>query len=358
MKVAIISGARGMDASWLAELLLSKGMKVIAFERMTGLPDYRNISHLFSNENYILENADLCDGSSVARLVIKYQPDYFFNVAASSFVGSSYTEPVTVWNNNSTGVINCLEAIRNHKKDCRFVQCSTSERYGNVKPEEVPLNENSPARPVSPYAAAKVAAEHIVRVYKTSYGIHASIAISFNHTGTRRSPHFVERKITSWVGNAIAITEKMISTDKSFRNKLITPEAGLAIAIERGLVEKLKLGYMEAKRDFTDARDIVNGLLMLADHNEPEEVVFCSGTTYSIREILSTAFGFVGIEDWTPFVAQDAAFCRPSEVPLLLGDNSKAKSVLNWVPTKTFEDIIQEMVSNDIELSTKAIYHV
>lgn len=357
MKTAIISGARGMDASWLAELLLSEGIRVVAFHRMTGLPDYRNISHLFSNPNYILESADICDACSISRLVVKYQPDYFFNVAASSFVGSSYQEPIAVWHNNSTGVLNCLEAIRVNKPDCSFVQCSTSERYGNVSPDRVPLNELSDPDPVSPYAAAKLAAEHLVKVYRVSYGLKASVAISFNHTGIRRSEHFVEQKIALWVGSSFNAVEKMISSDKSFRGKFISFEDGFRIAIDRGVIQKLELGYMEAKRDFTDARDIVKGLYMLANSNL-DKVVFCSGKTYSIRDILNLAFSNVGISNWSDFVTQNPKYMRPSEVPLLLGDYSKAKKELGWEPTISFEQIMKEMIENAINTSNKAIYHV
>lgn len=359
-KKAIITGIRGQVGSYLADYLLAKGYKVVGVERRCSNPDYSNIQHLLSNPDFILEQGDITDGGSIVRIVKKYQPDEFYNTAAMSFVGASWDQPLSTCDINFMGVVNCLEAIRLESPKTKFLQSSTSEVYGDVLNDK--QNEETPARPRSPYAAAKYGAESLVKVYRDSYKLFACFYRGFNSESQRRGPEFVTRKITRWIGNSfLAIDDNALEINqivsgvqaselKDNETISITLEKGFLAALELGLISKLRLGNLDAKRDWTHAMDIVRGMWLMLQQDEPDDFVLGSGTARSIKEFLTTAFGVLSIEDWEPFVEVDPKFYRPADVNLLCADASKAKEKLGWEPRIPFEDMVREMVHYDMSL--------
>jgi GDPmannose 4,6-dehydratase len=322
-KIAVVSGGRGQDASYLAEFLLEKNYTVIAIDRRSSSPDYSNIEHLFGNPNYVTESGDITDFGSIARIVQKYQPDEFYNLAAMSFVGASWDEPLATCHIDFIGVCNCLEAIRLFSPKTKMYQASTSEVYGDV---QTPMqDENTEKRPRSPYGAAKSGAEDLIKVYKDSYNLFVCWGRLFNHESPRRGKQFVTRKITNWIGSNF---EKILSKQP---------------------VEKLKLGNLESKRDWCHAKDMVRGMWMMLQLPEPDNFVLASGKTWSIKQLLSNAFGCIGISNWEDYVEYDKSQVRPADVNLLCGDFSKAKRILGWEPTISFDKLIEEMVNEDVK---------
>lgn len=352
-KVAIISGSKGQDASYLADLLLEKNYKVVTIDRRTSSADYSNIQHLLENRNYILEQGDITDSGSLTRIVQKYQPNEFYNLAAQSFVGASWDQASATCQVNFVGVCNCLEAIRLFAPKCKFYQASTSEVYGDVVTET--QNEDTPARPRSPYAAAKYGAESLIKVYRDSYDIFACYARCFNHESPRRGKEFVTRKITSWIGDSFKAVDPFIvdfareihPEIKSY-NVVLRTEKAMLMGLEKGIIQPLRLGNIDVKRDWTHAKDMVRGMWMMLQNSTPEDFVLASGQTRSVSEFLSLAFGYIGIEDWKTFVVIDPKFYRPADVKILCGDYSRAKEKLGWEPQISFANLVYEMVDNDI----------
>jgi GDPmannose 4,6-dehydratase len=351
-KTAIITGIKGQDASYLSELLLDKGYKVIGVDRRSSSADYSNIQHLIGNPNFIIEQGDITDASSISRIVAKHQPDEFYSLAAQSFVGASWDQPSVTCEVNFTGVCNCLEAVRLFAPQCRFFQASTSEVYGDVLNNS--QDEETPARPRSPYAAAKYGAESLIKVYRDSYGLFACYARSFNHESPRRGKEFVTRKITNWIGESFQKVEeklpeiiKQIYPDEP-NSMFIDVEEGFTAALNNGDIKQLKLGNLDAKRDWTHAKDIVRGMWMMLQQPIPDDYVLGSGETRSVRAFLDSAFGFIGIHEWDKFVSIDSKFYRPADVALLCANPIKANTKLGWYPEIQFEELVEQMVKNDI----------
>lgn len=299
MKTAVITGITGQDGSFLAELLLSKGYEVVGLARRTSMEDkkFYNIQHLLKNTNLIIENGDLTDPSSLWRVVSDYMPDEFYNLAAQSHVGYSFEAPESTMQINATGVLNCLEAIRNIFPNTRFYQASTSEMFGDNT--NAPQNENTVLSPVSPYACAKVAAHNLVVNYRKAYDLHASSGILFNHESDRRGEQFVTRKITK-----------------------------AAARIKLGLQNELRLGNLDARRDWGYAKEYVEAMWLMLQQDKPDDYVIGTGKTNTIREFISCV-SEIADYDIMKHVVIDDKFIRPSEVPLLLADPSKAKKF--WV---------------------------
>lgn len=350
-KIALISGARGQDASYLAELLLEKGYKVVATERRSSSPNYSNIKHLIDNTNYILEEGDITDFGSVARLLEKYKPDEFYNLAAQSFVAASWNQPIATCEIDFVGVCNCLEAVRLFSPKTKFFQASTSEVYGDVLSDM--QDEDTPARPRSPYAAAKYGAEGLIKVYRDSYGIFACFARSFNHESPRRGKQFVTRKITNWIGESFKKVDLFITKEgKKYSNnnmtKFFNVQEAFELAIKQGYLNPLRLGNLEAKRDWTHAKDIVRGMWLMLQQEKPDDYVLASGKTRSIKEFLHSAAYHAGLYNWEPLVVQDEKFYRPADVNLLCGSYAKAKKNLGWEPEISFNQLVKEMVETDL----------
>jgi GDPmannose 4,6-dehydratase len=346
-KTAIVSGARGQDAAWLSKLLLEDGWKVVGIKRRVQSPDYSNIKDIIDHENYILEMGDVTDQGSIARIVSLHKPDHFYHLAANSFVGCSWSEPASVFNINAVGTLNVLEAVRFCSPATRVLLASTSEVVGNSK--DFIQDEETILTPHSPYAIAKAAAEHFIKVYRESHKMFCCFSRCYNHESKFRGKEFVTRKITNWIGDAFNKVDSHIDSMYE-RNKFVSTEDAFNLALANGYIDKLKLGNLSSSRDWLDARDCVRGMKMILDHDKPDDFVLASGKMRSIADLLKTAFGVIGINDYMKFIGQDARYMRPDDVVTLCGDYSKAKAILGWEPRISFEDMVKEMVENDIQL--------
>ncbi len=323
MKTALITGVNGMDGSHLADLLLEKGYTVYGIERRSSVKNRTNTSHLDRNENFHFLTADMTDQNSLYRALRDSEPDEVYNLAAQSFVGSSWTIPKQTSDVNGLGVLRMLEAIREYEKDVgekiRFYQASTSEMFGKMV--ENPSKETTPFYPRSPYGVAKLYAYWMVKNYRESYGMFACNGILFNHESERRGIEFVTRKISDGVAK-----------------------------IKLDLADSIALGNLDAKRDWGYAPDYVEGMWLMMQQDEPDDYVLATGESHSIRDFLDIAFDEVGIENWEDMVVIDPQFFRPAEVEVLRGDATKAKEQLNWTPKTSFEQLVRKMVRSDVAL--------
>lgn len=324
-KIAIITGINGQDGSFLAEQLINKNYYVVGLVRRTSNEDNKlyNLEKIINNPGLHLENGDLTDPSSLWRLVDKYLPDEFYNLAAQSHVGVSFTSPESTMQINASGVLNCLEAIREISPLTRFYQASTSEMYGDNM--NAPQNELTNLSPNSPYAVAKVAAHNLVINYRKAYGLFACSGILFNHESERRGEQFVTRKITK-----------------------------AAARIKLGLQDELKLGNLDAKRDWGYAPEYVDGMWRMLQQDRPDDYVLATGETYTIKDFIQFVSETAGF-DLIKYVKIDENFKRPSEVPLLLGDASKAKNILGWEPKIKIKQLAKIMYNADLERETKYV---
>ena len=314
-KSAIITGITGQDGSYLAELLLDKGYDVYGLVRRLSTPNITRIEHIISEIELV--EGDLTDQSSLDYAMRRVKPDEVYNLAAQSFVGTSWTQPVLTGDVTGLGVIRVLESVRNNCPDSRVYQASSSEMFGKVI--ETPQNENTPFYPRSPYGFAKVYGYWACINYRESYGMHVSNGILFNHESPRRGIEFVTRKITDAVAR-----------------------------IKLGMIDELRLGNLDAKRDWGYAGDYVEAMWLMLQQEEPDDYVIATGETHSVREFVEQAFESVGL-DWEKYVVIDPKFVRPAEVELLLGDASKAKRILGWEPKVKFEELVSMMVKADME---------
>jgi len=349
---AIIFGITGQDGSYLAELLLEKGYEVVGITRRVSVPTLNRITHILPKIKIV--EGDITDAFSVSNVIKEEAPDEIYNLAAQSHVGTSFKQPSLTWDVTAGGVLNILEAIRysGRKDDIKFYQASSSEMFGKNFTEKKVLtaalenvlgtvtldeihsdsvcdsqkyqDEDTPFMPQSPYAIAKLAAHHLVRNYRDSYGIFACSGILFNHESERRGEKFVTRKITKWIGEFIAS-----GMDKDF--------------------PALRLGNLDAKRDWGHAEDYVRGMWEMVQHETPSDYVVATGETHSVREFLDIAFKHVGIDDWDNLVVIDPEFYRPAEVDYLLGIPAKAKRILGWEPEISFQQLVERMVDSDVE---------
>jgi len=315
-KRALITGITGQDGSDLAEFLLEKGYEVIGMVRRTSTINFKRIRHI--QDRITLVQGDLLDQSSLIDILREHRPHEVYNLAAQSFVPTSFKQPVLTGEFTALGVTRLLEAIRLVDPTIRFYQASSSEMFGKVR--EVPQNENTPFHPRSPYGVAKVYAHWITVNYRESYGMFAVSGICFNHESPRRGLEFVTRKITY-----------------------------TAAKIKLGLAHELRLGNLEARRDWGYAPDYVRAMWLMLQQDEPEDYVIATGETHSVREFVELAFDYLGL-DWKKYVVVDPALYRPADVDLLVGDATKARTKLGWSPSVTFEQLVKIMVDADLEL--------
>ena len=321
MKTALITGITGQDGSYLAELLLAKGYLVYGIIRRSSSFNTGRIDHIYKDPHdpqseMRLVYGDLNDGSSLNRIIRTTQPDEIYHLGAQSHVRVSFDVPEYTGEITGLGTVRLLDAIRETGVKTRFYQASSSEMYGNVPG---PLNEQSYFQPRSPYAAAKVYAYWITVNYREGYDLFACNGILFNHESPRRGETFVSRKITK-----------------------------AAARIKLGRQDKLFLGNLDAKRDWGYAKDYVEAMWMMLQHDKPDDYVIATGETHSVREFLDEAFGHLDL-DWKKYVEIDPRYFRPTEVDLLLGDASKAKKILGWKPRVLFKDLVKLMVDADME---------
>jgi GDPmannose 4,6-dehydratase len=328
-KKAIITGITGQDGAYLAEFLLKKGYQVVGIVRRSSLTDKMRIDSLRekipeSTSNLVLEYGDLCDGSSIQRLIYKVMPDEIYNLAAQSHVRISFDQPEYTVDVAALGVLRLLEACRSYVESTgnrvAFYQASSSEMFGNAPS---PQCEATPFEPRSPYAVGKVAGFWLIRNYREAYGLHCSNGILFNHESELRAKNFVTRKITH-----------------------------SAARIKLGLQDKLYLGNLDAKRDWGSARDYVRAMWLMLQQPTPDDYVIATGRTHSVREFAKAAFDLLEL-DWKKFVDFDEYYLRPTEVDELCGDYSKAQRVLGWEPEVTFEELVESMVRYDLDLAER-----
>ena len=315
MPTAIITGITGQDGSYLAELLLEKGYKVVGIVRRSSTMPYERISHLIDRVELV--SADLLDQTSLTDVVGDCKPDEIYNLAAQSFVQTSWTQPVLTGEFTALGVTRMLEAMKKAAPNARFYQASSSEMFGKV--HESPQRESTPFYPRSPYGVAKVYGHWITVNYRESFALYAVSGILFNHESPRRGLEFVTRKITDGVAR-----------------------------IKLGLGRELRLGNLEARRDWGFAGDYVRAMWLMLQQDTPTDYVVGTGHTWSVRQLCDTAFGCVGL-DYRDYVVQDERFFRPAEVDLLVADPSKVCAALGWKPEVNFEQLIRMMVDADLQ---------
>ena len=316
MPKALITGITGQDGSYLAEALLHKGYEVIGMVRRSSTVNYERIAHIQGSIEFV--NGDLLDQVSLIDAIKIHEPDEIYNLAAQSFVQTSFGQPVLTGETTALSVTRMLDAIRIVNPKIRFYQASSSEMFGKVA--EVPQTEATPFYPRSPYGVAKVYGHWITVNYRESYNLHASSGILFNHESPRRGLEFVTRKISYG-----------------------------AASIKLRLEEKLSLGNLDAKRDWGFAGDYVEAMWMMLQQEKPDDYVICSGMTHSVREFCDLAFSHLGL-NYEDHIVVDEQFFRPAEVDLLVGDYGKAKRVLAWEPSTSFKDLVAMMVEADLAL--------
>lgn len=320
-KRVLITGISGMDGSHLADLLLKKGYEIFGLIRRISQPNLKNIQHLIDNDSINLIGGDLADQASIINAINISKPEELYNLAAQSFVAASWQQAEYTSNITGLGALRVFEAARLVErylgKKIKIYQASSSEQFGNV---ESPQNEDSPMRPRSPYAAAKVFAHNMARIYRDSYGMFISCGICFNHSSEKRGIEFVSRKISDGVAR-----------------------------IKLGLSNELRLGNIESKRDWLYARDVVEAMWLMLQQDRPDDFVIASGENHSVKEFLEIAFQYAELDNWRDYVKIDEKFFRPSEVYELKGDYNKIKDLLGWKPKVSFRELVKIMVYNDIK---------
>ena len=323
-KTALVTGITGQDGSYLAELLLGKGYEVHGVVRRSSTMNRGRIDHLQhgspahpEGSRFVLHYGDMTDSGGLNRLVKTVKPDEIYNLAAQSHVGISFDQPEYTGDADGLGTTRLLEAIRTMGLPTRFYQASTSEMFGATPP---PQNEGSPFHPRSPYAVAKVYAHWMTVNYREAHHLYACSGILFNHESPRRGENFVSRKVTRGIAQILA-----------------------------GKADKLRLGNLEAKRDWGHARDYVEAMWLMLQQDEPDDFVIATGVMRSVRDFVLAAFSAAGL-DWQQYVVTDEAYLRPAEVNELRGDASKAAKQLGWRPRTSFEDLVAEMLENDMRL--------
>jgi len=314
-KKALITGVTGQDGSYLAEFLLSQGYDVLGMVRRTSTVNFDRIHHI--QDKITIVPGDLLDQMSILDILREHQPREIYNLAAQSFVPISWKQPVLTGEFTALGVTRVLDAMRIIDPEARFYQASSSEMFGQVR--EVPQTETTPFYPRSPYGVAKVYAHWITVNYRESYNLFACSGILFNHESPRRGLEFVTHKVTHG-----------------------------AARIKLGLDDELRLGNMDARRDWGYAGDYVQAMWLMLQQDQPDDYVIATGQTHSVQRLCEVAFGHLGL-DWRKYVVSDPEFIRPAEVDLLVGDASKAHARLGWEPSVTFEDLIQMMVDADMK---------
>ncbi len=312
---ALITGITGQDGSYLAEFLLEKNYEVYGLVRRTSEQRLDKLSHISEKIRFV--EGDLIDPGSLDRAVQEIQPDELYNLAAQSFVPASWAQTSLTAEVTGLGVLRILEAVHRYSPHTKFLQASSSEMFGKVR--ETPQKETTPFYPRSPYAVAKIFGHYMTINFRESYGLFACACISFNHESPRRGRQFITRKVTRHIAE-----------------------------IKCGLADKLRVGNLDAQRDWGFAGDYVRAMWLMLQQPQPDEYVLATGKTHSVRDLLELAFSCAGL-DWQKYVEVDPALLRPAEVDLLCGDSSKAQTVLGWTPEVNFEQMIEMMVQADIK---------
>lgn len=319
-KIACVSGTTGQMGSYILEMLLEKGYMVYGMKRRSSSFNTSRIDHLINHPNLKLVYGDVCDFASVSSFIMEHKPELFFNLAAQSHVKVSFDLPTYTMEATGNSVLNCLEAIRKYSPKTKFVTTSSSEMFGKSK---MPQNEDTLFQPQSPYAIAKLMGYHCVKNYREAYGLHASNAICFNTESPRRGETFFPKKLVMG-----------------------------AVRCKLGLQDKLILGNLNSFRDFTHAKDTVNGLYKIINAEKPDDFVIASGKTQTMQKLTETVFNKLGM-NWKDYVVIDPSYYRPLEVDELCGDPTKIKKILGWEPEYDVDSLLDEMIAYDLELAKK-----
>ena len=357
MKTALVTGVTGQDGSYLSELLLSNDYNVIGLKRRTSTNNLDRLGKSVNHPNFSIVEGEVADSGCVYELVNRYKPHEIYNLAAQSHVGTSFEQPDFTFQVNALGPLHFLEAIRRFSPTTKFYQASTSEMFGkNFTESHIGKyqDEDTVLMPQSPYAVAKVAAHHLVRIYREAYELYACCGILFNHESPRRGETFVTRKITKWIGELlvwinrhdIKYEDLVFDTDEIYIPGRVSRDQGLQFP-------KLRLGNLDARRDWGHAEDYVAAMHSMLQKDPPEDYVIATGKTYSIRDFLDEAFSHIDIWEWDNYVVVDPKFYRPAEVEYLQGLPSKAQAELDWTPKIKFQELVQIMVSHDINAAQK-----
>ena len=375
---ALIFGITGQDGSYLAELLLEKGYEVTGVTRRVSVDTSERIYHILPQINII--EGDVTDGFSVSKIIEEYEPDEIYNLAAQSHVATSFDQVHLTSDVTYSGLVNILESIRYsaRKDEIRLYQASSSEMFGKnytvsdnarlkmqngkvatgtngkgLYDYEKYQDENTAFMPQSPYAVAKLGAHNMVRIYREGYGIHGSCGILFNHESERRGEHFVTRKITKWIGEYQKLRQnsvKALSGINISADHKQNPDMIYRIqSNELKMFPRLRLGNLDAYRDWGHAKDYVHAMWLMLQQEEPDDYVIATGETHSVREFLDAAFAKIGINNWDGYVIIDPEFYRPAEVDYLLGKPDKAMSKLGWSPKISFKQLAERMVDHDVK---------
>jgi GDPmannose 4,6-dehydratase len=314
--IALLTGTTGQDSSWLAELLIEKGYAVHGMIRRTSQPLDENIKHL--EGKITLHYGDMTDAGSILSIIDKVKPNELYNMAGMSQVRWSYEVPVSTMDINCMGFVRIIEAVRHLKLDCKIYQACSSEMFGKVM--ETPQTEKTPFYPRSPYGVSKAAAYYMARVYRESYGMKIYCGFLFNHESERRGMEFLSRKVAFYVAQ-----------------------------VANGRRDKLKLGNLDAKRDFGYAKEYVEWIWRIMQHEIPDDFVIATGETYSVREFVEEAFKCIGVDNWEDFIEYEHSLSRPAEVDLLIGDATKSKEILGFEPKIKFKQLVKIMVDAELE---------
>ena len=329
MKRAVIFGVTGQDGSYLSELLLSKGYEVVGVARRSSGDNTTRIEHILDNEKFVLSQADVTDITSIHRVLHEYSPHEVYNLAAQSHVWTSFKQPQLTWNVTGQGCLNILETILTLPNTPKFYQASSSEMFGDSYNVSVKMpkyqDEETIFNPQSPYAIAKLAAHNATALYRKAYGIFACSGILFNHESERRGESFLTRKVSNYIAD--------------FQH---ARQAGM-------FIPKLKLGNLSSYRDWGHAQDYVEAMWLMLQHDKPDDYVISTGKTHSVEDFVIEAFKCINIYRYKEYVEIDKDLYRPSEVPYLCGDSSKAQRVLSWQPTISFQELVKRMVDYDIQ---------
>lgn len=374
-KKAVIFGATGQDGSHLADLLLGKGYEVVGVSRRCSVDNTARLKGIMEHDRFCLEQGDITDSHSVNNVLTTHKDvDEVYNLAAQSHVGVSFSQPGLTWDITGKGCLNILQSMVDLNIEAKFYQASSSEMFGSSydtkwktdedkdplvesvyldganywKETEKYQDENTKFLPQSPYAIAKCAAHYMTRLYREAYGIHASSGILFNHEGPRRGENFVTRKITLWIGRFKRWRQRHSEYPIKFCSRTDNIIAyNYDEQSEVSTFPKLRLGNLDAFRDWGYSGDYVEAMWMMLQQDSPDDYVICTGETHTIREFLDVAFKHAGLEEWDNYITIDPEFFRPAEVDYLRGVNRKAKEQLGWTPKHSFEDLVKLMVDHD-----------
>jgi len=344
---AIIFGVTGQDGSYLSELLLEKGYTVVGVNRRSSIDNTERLHHLLQSKGFSLIEGDVTDFISVSSIINDHQPDEVYNLAAQSHVATSFNEPLHTWRVDAEGPLNIIESVRRYCFKCKFYQASTSEMFGSSVDADGYQRETTPFEPQSPYAIAKLASHHKVRIYREAYGMYACSGILFNHESERRGEKFVSRKITKWV----AEFKNWIDGENKPFDAVSDPDNITSVMHPEETFPKLRLGNLDAARDWGYAQDYVKAMWMMLQQEQAEDYVIATGTSRTVRDFVRIAFDFIGIKDWENLVVVDPEFYRPAEVEFLHGDANKAKSEIGWSVETPFNEMVRRMVEYDINKS-------